>query len=320
MSQPNPRYPAPENVSPDARAFLAQPVDMSQAERPAPSSLAEWDERINETNTMIGAVLEERLKQAPISVAKGERAGVTVREVTPDDPHPERSEWVLMNLHGGGYTMLGGDVSIMEALDLARDGFRVVSVDYRMPPRHPFPAAVDDGVAVYRELLRDHSPARIAVYGSSAGGALSASVILAARDQGLPLPAAAVLHTPWSDLARIGDSYATNEGVDPMLPSYSMLDASAQAYANGTSLDDPLLSPVYGDFGRGFPPALLSTGTRDLLLSCTIRLHRAMRAAGVAAELHVFDAMWHAFPLFAPEEGKELHRETVAFLDRHLGA
>lgn len=320
MTNPNPPYPAPTNISESAQAFLSLPIDMSVAERPAPTSVAEWDEREREMHTMLGPALADMIEKADLSVRKTEFAGVTVREVSGPNQSLVGSGRILMNVHGGGYTSLGGDMSILEAVSLASVGFRVVSVDYRMPPRHPFPAAVDDGVEVYRELLRTHSPAKIAIFGVSAGGALTASVILAARDQGLPLPAAAVMHTPWADLAKIGDSYETNEGVDPMLTSYRMLDAAARAYANGERLDHPLLSPVYGDFSKGFPPALLSTGTRDLLLSCTIRLHRALRAASVPAELHVFDAMWHGFPLIAPDEGEELNKEVVAFLDRHLDA
>ena len=107
-----------------------------------------------------------------------------------------------------------------EGLGLALAGYRVVSVDYRMPPKHPFPAAVDDGVAVYRALLSDYAAERVAIFGTSAGGGLTASVIVSARDQGLPLPAAALMHTPWSDLSKTGDTYYTREWVDPILSSY----------------------------------------------------------------------------------------------------
>ncbi len=319
MESSNPKYPAPEHVSAEARAFLALPIDMSAAERPAPTSDEEWAAQIAESDGMFGALIRDLIDKAPVAVSRSEIDGVTVREVLPESGTPRWEDRILLNLHGGGYTMFGGDLSVMEAVGPATEGYRVVAVDYRMPPSHPFPAAVDDGVAVLRHLLEKYRPGKVAVYGTSAGGALTASVILAARDQGLPLPAAAVMHTPWADLAKIGDSYETNEGVDPTLPSYEMLRAGANGYAGGEPLDHPLLSPVYGDFGKGFPPSLLSTGTRDLLLSCTVRLHRALRSAGIPAELHVYDAMWHGFPLMVPVEGRDLDRETLEFLDRHLG-
>ena len=223
-----------------------------------------------------------------------------------------------MNLHGGGYTMGGGDVSVMEGLGLAAAGYRVVSVDYRMPPEHPFPAAVEDGVAVYRELLDSYSPKRIAIFGTSAGGGLTASVIVSARDQGLPLPAAALMHTPWSDLSKTGDTYYTNEGVDPILSVYEGgLGQGAVLYAGEAGLKHPLVSPVYADFGPGFPPSLLSSGTRDLLLSCTVRLHRALRESGVEADLHVFEAMWHGASNVP--DMQDLRREVREFLAEHVG-
>ncbi|MBK7951798.1 MAG: alpha/beta hydrolase fold domain-containing protein [Deltaproteobacteria bacterium] len=127
-------------------------------------------------------------------------------------------------------------------------------------------------MSVYRDLLDTYGPGQIALFGSSAGGGLTAAVIVAARDAGLPLPAAAVMHTlPVRPLSKIGDSYYTNEGVDPMLTTYDGgLEAGARAYAGGAGLSHPLVSPIYADLSKGFPPSFLSTGTRDLLLSCTV--------------------------------------------------
>ena len=315
---PGPRYPVPEHVSPEARAILAQPVDTSGANVAPPQSVAEWHARREATEARFWPRVEQALADSGVRVEKREMAGVTVRELLPPAPREPFPGKVLMNVHGGGYTIMGGDMSVMEGLGLAASGYRVVSVDYRMPPEHPFPAAVDDGVAVYRALLESYPPAKIAIFGTSAGGGLTAAVIVAARDAGLPLPGAAVMHTPWADLSKTGDSYYTNEGVDPILPIYDGgLEQGARLYAGEAGLKHPLVSPVYADYTKGFPPALLSTGTRDLLLSCTVRLHRALRAAGVPAELHVFEAMWHGLSMMP--EGEELHREVLAFLERQLG-
>ncbi len=319
MNDAKPRYPVPENVSPEAQTLLAQGVDLSPAQQPDPSSAAEWEAQIAENDALYGGMVRQMIDQAPVVVSEATTmGGATVREVVPERSEDLKEGRVLLNLHGGGYTMFGGDLSVMEAAGPASAGYRVIAVDYRMLPHHPFPAGLDDGVAVYRELLGQVPPEKIAVFGTSAGGALTASVILAARDEGLPLPAAAVMHTPWADLAKIGDSYATNEGVDLAMPSYELVRGAAKAYAGERPMDHPLISPVYGDFTKGFPPSLLSTGTRDLLLSCTVRLHRALRAAGIPADLHVYDAMWHGFSAMVPTEGRDLARETMAFLDRHL--
>ena len=152
------------------------------------------------------------------------------------------------------------------------------AVDYRMPPDHPFPAGLDDCLTVYEALLADHRPEEIIVGGASAGGNLAAALILRARDDGLPLPAAAVLMTPGVDLTASGDSLQTNRGLDPLIP-----DGSSPAfgmYAAGHDLTDPYVSPLYGDFTKGFPPTILTTGTRDMLLSDTVRMHRALRVGG----------------------------------------
>lgn len=314
---PNPKYPVPTHVSPEAQAILSQPVDTSRGQLPPPSTPEEWKKQVAAREAEIAPLFGPLLARAPISVEKRQIAGVTVRELRPTK-RALRPGRLLMNLHGGGYTMLGGDLSYAEGVGFASAGYRVIAVDYRMPPDHPFPAAVDDGVAVYRALLEKHAPNEIAIFGGSAGGGLTAAVVIAARDAGLPLPAAVILNTPWADLSKTGDSYYANEGVDPVLSIYDgLLEAGAILYAGDAGLEHPLVSPVYADYSKGFPPAMLTTGTRDLLLSATVRLHRAMREAGVEADLHVWDAMWHG--IVGIPEARELHEEALRFLDEHLG-
>jgi len=311
-----PRYPVPTHVSEEAQAVLAAPIEVSVA---APQTPEQWRALSAGMDARFAPVLAARIASSPVSITRKELGGVPVREIVPKPPLEPRPGKVLMNVHGGGYFMMGGELSVMEGTGLAVAGpYRVVSVDYRMPPDHPFPAAVEDGVAVYRELLKSTQPENIAIFGASAGGGLAAAVTIAARDQGLPLPGAVVMHTPWADLSKTGDSYFTNEGVDPVLPTYDgVLAGAALIYAGDAGLKHPLVSPVYADYDRGFPPALLSTGTRDLLLSPTVRLHRKLRRAGVPAELHVFDAMWHGLSMMP--EGAELQAEVLVFLDKNLG-
>ena len=248
-------------------------------------------------------------------------AGVTVYVVTPDRVAHENRDRLLIHIHGGCYVLGGGLAATSEAVMMAGIGhYKVISVDYRMPPVAYFPAALDDVVAVWREALKAYRADRMAVFGSSAGGALTLEMVLRLKQLGLPLPAAIAPGTPMSDLTGVGDSFAANAFVDNVLVSRAgACDPAAQLYANGHDLKDPLLSPIYGDM-RGFPPAILTTGTRDLLLSNTVRTHRKLKDAGVEAELNVFEAMSHA-NYAADDTAPETHQafgDIAQFFDRHL--
>ena len=175
------------------------------------------------------------------------------------------------------------------AFTALRTGFAVLSPDYRMPPDHPYPAGLDDCVAVYRALVERFGAANIVVSGTSAGGNLAAAAMLRARDEGLPLPAGLVLLTPEVDLTESGDSFRTLLGLDRL----GLLKRLNLLYAAGHPLEHPYLSPLFADFSKGFPRTFLQTGTRDLFLSNTVRTHRALCNAGVEAELHVWEAMPH---------------------------
>jgi acetyl esterase/lipase len=182
-----------------------------------------------------------------------------------------------------------------------------------MPPDHPYPASLDDCLTVYRALLNEREPTEIIVGGSSAGGNLAAALMLRARDEGLPLPAGLVLLSPELDLTETGDTFHTNAGIDPM----GTLMLPNLLYAGGADLADPYLSPLFGDFTKGFPPTLLTSGTRDLFLSNTVRMHRALRDAGVEAELHVLEAAVHGnFGGTSPEEAS-LNRDVRLFCEAH---
>ena len=198
---------------------------------------------------------------------------------------------------------------------------KVASVDYRMPPDHPFPAVVDDAVAVWRAVIGMVDPQNTAIFGSSTSGGMTLAIVLRAQKEGLPLPAAIAPGSPWSDMTETGDTYLTHEWLDNTLVSYKGFWAhAAKLYAAGRDLKDPMLSPIYGDF-HGFPPAILTSGTRDLFLSNTVRAHRKLRRAGVEAELQVFEGMSHGQYALAPDapETREAFTEIARFLDAHLG-
>lgn len=250
------------------------------------------------------------LPQAKTRVEDGAR----IFEIVPPGLSPE-NRGVVLDIHGGALILCGGELCRMMGTGTAlRTQHRVWSVDYRMPPDHPYPAALDDCTAAYRALLRERSPSEIVVSGGSAGGNLAAALMLRARDEGLPMPAGLILGTPEVDLTESGDSFHTNDGVDPGLRS---LMAVNLLYADGHDLSHPYLSPLFGDFTKGFPPTLLTTGTRDLYLSNTVRMHRALRAAGIPAALHVTEAGPHTgFP--NSPEGAEIDREIRLFVQSVL--
>jgi epsilon-lactone hydrolase len=248
-------------------------------------------------------------------------AGVNVYRVTPDEIAPEHSSHLFLHAHGGGYIQGGGDGSVGEAVSVAlSSGIPALSVDYRMPPGSPFPAAIDDMVAVYKEVLKTQSADGIAIGGTSAGGGLSFATVLQLKALGLPLPGALYVGTPWADLTNTSDTLKTNAGIDRVLGNYfELLQPAALVYADGHDLKDPLLSPLYGDF-NGFPSTILFSGTRDLLLSDTVRSHRKLRAAGVVADLHVFEGLSHAGYLIAAgsPESQAMLDELSQFLKTHL--
>jgi monoterpene epsilon-lactone hydrolase len=190
-----------------------------------------------------------------------------------------------------------------------------------MPPDAPYPAALDDAMTVWKAASSMAAPANMAIFGSSAGGALTLSMVLRAKQENLPLPGAIAPGTPMADLTETGDSFHANAMLDNVLvaPGTSC-DARARLYASGRDLKDPLLSPLYGDM-HGFPPAILTTGTRDLLLSNTVRVHRKLRQAGVEAVLQVYEGLSHAQYLRDPAapESREAFEEIARFFDTYLG-
>jgi len=307
----------PSTVSRQAQAVMANPP-AEGAEYPALDDPAAWRAMIAAHDSAIAAMMAGRGAAAEVTVRhRGLAGGGCVYDITPAGLD-EGDERVYLDIHGGAFTYGGGELCATMAVGTAtRMAARVWAIDYRMPPDHPFPAALDDCLAAYRALLGERSPDRIVIGGASAGGNLAAALILRARDEGLPLPAAVVLMTPAADLTEAGDSHQTNLGLDPLIPGSGQ--PSFLLYAAGHDLSHPYLSPLNGDFTMGFPPAILTTGTRDMLLSDTVLLHRALRRAGVPAELHVTEAAGHGgFMGMAPED-QEILREVRRFADTHWG-
>lgn len=312
-------FPTPQTVSQELQQLISgKPFQYWNAHPKAAQEWKQWADTINAESAQGLAALREQLG---VTVTQGTMGGVPVFTFTPKNMPEANRDRVLLNLHGGGYVLGAGETGTQEAILMAGIGkFRVVYADYRMAPEFPYPAAIDDAMAVYRELLKTTPTEKIGVFGTSTGGGMTLILTLRARAEGLPLPEAIAAGTPWSDMTKTGDSYFTNEGVDTVLFSYDgWLGDAARLYAGGHDLKDPMLSPVYGDV-NGFPPTLLTSGTRDLFLSNTVRMHLKLREAGVSADLIVFEGMSHAHYHMLPNAPETTFHfsELGRFFNRNL--
>jgi len=313
LEVPARRIPPPASVSPEARAALSESWAAGDVAYPPPDDLESWALVRQLADQAIVDRIAAQSAAIAASVETVELAGVTVHVLTPADLAADATNRVYLDIHGGALVFGAGDACrAMGLIAMDRAGVRTCAVDYRVPPEHPYPAALDDCIAVYRALLAEHAPGDVIVGGASAGGNLAAALLLRAHDEALPMPAAAVLLTPELDLTESGDTFQTNLGVDTVLTG-SLADLNL-LYAGGHDLAHPYLSPLFGDVAA-FPPTFLQAGTRDLFLSNTVRMHRKLRAAGVEAELHVFEAMPHGGFGDAPEDrvvGDEMRRFVTA--------
>jgi monoterpene epsilon-lactone hydrolase len=306
--------PVPRTISAEARAMLRVAGTMPVSDEPM------WAER-ERVDAMMSALNEAALERYPADVKETEIGGVHCHLIRPANLAPENDHHVLINLHGGGFVLGAGSIS--EAIPIATLTRRtVIAVDYRLAPEHPYPAAVDDAVAVYADVLAEHDATDVALFGTSAGGFITGQTIMRLAGDGFDAPACAGVFTAGGALDDFGDSAAIfnfsgfgGAAVRPLDDA----DSEVRAYLRDvTDRTDPLVSPIYGDLSV-FPPTLLVTGTRDLLLSATTLFHRALRRAGVDADLFAFEAMphgfWYAFDL---PETQEVLGIMAAFFDRHL--
>lgn len=255
----------------------------------------------------------------PVEIEPSTIAGVPVYIVTPPSIPNEKVDRVLINLHGGGFTKDSG--SLIESVPIASlTQTKVVSVLYRLAPEHPFPAAVDDTVSVYKELLKNYKPAKIGIYGSSAGAVLTPEVAVQIKTVGLPLPGALGVFSGGGDFTKTGDSQYVYgvQGLSGMPDTRPKGVQWLAVYVGGADPKNPVLSPIFADLHQ-MPPTLFMTSTRDMLLSNTTILHRAFLRSGVDAQLVVFEGLNHCF-WYNPKlpESREADEIVARFFDSAL--
>src|SRR5258705_4909796 len=312
--------PVPGTVSPQMQRIIGAPI--SPTWNVFPKTAAEWKTQVDAAAAEAAKRLPTVREQLRVTMEPQTISGVRAYVLTPQDLPAANRDRLLIHVHGGCYVSNPGESGTSEATMMAGFGrFKVISVDYRMPPEATFPAALDDAIAVLKATQSMVPPRNIAIFGSSAGGGLTLSTVLRAKQLGMTLPGAIAPGTPMADLTEAGDTFHTNAMVDNVLIArQASCDTRARLYANGHDLKDPLLSPVYGDM-RGFPPTMLLSGTRDLLLSNTVRMHRKLRQAGVESVLEVFEGMAHGgwYRDASVPESKDAFEEIARFFDKHLG-
>jgi len=300
-------------VSPEAQKWL----ESLNHRGPGAKNLAERRAGTDAWRASQSAVAK---KLFPVNIQEQTIGGVRCDVITPIETPDANKNRVLINLHGGGFNSDSG--SLIEGDPIAkRAKIKVVSVYYGLAPENPFPAAVDDVVAVYKELLKTYKPKNIGIFGTSAGAILTAEATAQFKQLGLPMPGALGIFSGTGDFSRAGDSLLlyTLEGFPGELGIINPAEPHHDEYVGKTNPRDAVLSPLFADL-KGWPPSLSVTSTRDILLSGTTMFHRALLAAGDDADLVVFEALPHAFWYhFELPETTECLNIMAKYFDKKLG-
>ena len=300
------------SCSDEARAFIAAGLD----EPPRDVTRDNLAATRAVTAAEFAPRIERALDRYPVEVREITLGGVDCLEII---PRADRKSGTVLYCYGGGYIMGSPrEDLVVSAAFAAHVGVRVVAPWYRLAPEHPYPAPIDDCMAVHAVVSDDPSCGPLALAGESAGGNAALCLLRRSMEAGAAMPVAVALLSPWSDLTHEGDSHHSNDGRDPTLT----LDLARQAaliYSGGRDLAHPGLSPLRAAWNEPLPPVMITTGTRDLLLDQNKTLATVLKSAGADVTLRVWDDLWHVFEFYdeLPEADHSL-RDIAAFLRRHL--
>lgn len=311
----------PDTVSDAAKALLQ--VFGNPAHRdpvPAHDDEAGWDNKYTDIEQEHEAVNQAATQQYHPTIDSRLLGGVPVLDIKPHGWTDNGK--LIVYTHGGGYTVHSAQSTVLITAPLAHDtGLRVISVDYTVAPRGKWERVTSEVISVIQALLAEgYALTNMAIFGESAGGGLAAGTVLKMRDLGLKTPAAVVLWSPWADITETGDTYVTLKNADAILHYEQQLKSSAAAYANPSDQKHPYVSPVYGDFTKGYPPTLIQGGTKEILLSGFIRLYQALDTAGQPVKLDLYEGLTHVFQAEYSLPESRLARQKVShFLNTYLG-
>jgi len=310
----------PTTISLEAQLVLKALVKTRAYTRtvPEPTDLEAWRK--------VHAAVEESVidgnniavERTGVTVTDTKLGGVQVLDIRPKDWKNDGK--VLVYTHGGAYTLFSAHSTLVSSASMCQaTELRVISVNYTTSPFADWSEIQEQVISVVKALLAEgYSMKDIAFYGDSAGGGLAISTVLNLRDLGIGMPAAVVLWSPWADITNAGDTPNTLEATDPTLSYNNSLYNCALAYANGLELTDPRVSPLYADFSKGFSPALIQAGTKEILLSTSVRLFQKLEAADQITKLDIYEGMWHVFQQFQFPETKVALKKSAAFINEHL--
>ncbi len=315
----------PLTISPQAQAIYHRLLPLVEALRKGqkvPQTVADFDARYTQTLARAEASTGPVLKALGVTDTYLHMGDVGVLETKP--PNYQDDGTVLIDVHGGGFVLDSARSSAgNDAMMAVSTGKRVLSVDYTVAPHGRWQLVTDQVIAVYKAVLAEgYQPHSIGMFGGSAGGDIVPASILKMRDQGIPIPGAVVLMSPCVDLHLIGDTETTLAGADPALSNKEEIFAGFKAYADPVDWNNPYVSPIFGDFTKGFPPVLIQVGTKEMILSDSVRFYQAIKAAGGEAELDVYEGMAHGFQSYmtgTPEQ-KAAFSEVKRFWMGHLKA
>ena len=289
----------PTTISKEAQEELRKIAANSfDFKTPSPADLIGWKKLYQEHESMDRFGSQSNIDLYQPNITETKLGGVNVLDIKPKNWHDNGK--VLVYTHGGAYTLLSANSSLSSSILAANaTSLRVISIDYTVAPFSKWNQTTDQVISVIQALKDQpgYSLDDIAIYGDSAGGGLAAGSVLKMRDGGMGMPAAVVLWSPWTDVTQNGDTYFTLKDADPLLTNNSsqFLKNSADAYANPIDQKNPYVSPVYGNFSKGFPPTLIQGGTKEILLSDFVRLYQVLDQADVPVKLDIYEGMPHVF-------------------------
>ncbi len=323
-SRPNPSDYIPPSISKEAQEFLDKSIPLTEG---VPKTPQEWLEDRKNTDDFGNRIYENgpyKYVGEPelLSFPNGRGHVVKVYKYSPRTLSRENANKAIMHIHGGGFCKMSPESTRCVSAPVANlTGLRVYSVDYRLVPEHVFPVALNDCVTAYKGIAEEVAPDNLGILGASAGASLSLSLLLTCREDELPMPAAFACLSPCVDFALTSDTITTLKGWDPVL-NPALMNTYQNAYAGKADKRHPLLSPLFGTYDSKFPPTIIQTGTRDLLLGDCSRIHQKLVRSGVKSDLRVHHAMWHGFQILPSNdypEAEAAFTEIAEFFKRELG-
>ena len=321
MAQEQIRYNyIPTTMSAEAQKELAAIYDAKSYARvfPAAGDMDGWRKAHAAGEQASKERNDKAVADNKVTVTETKMGGVPVLDIRPEGWKDNGK--VLVYTHGGAYTMFSARSTLAISAPMSRaTGLRIISIDYTTAPFAKWKKIQERVISVFKALKKQgYSMKDIALLGDSAGGGLATSTVLNLRDRGLGMPAAVVLLSPWVELSQAGDTQHTLEYTDALLHYDSTLRTSAIAFAGGLKLTDPRVSPLYGDFSKGFSPSLITDGTKCVFLSTSVRLYQALEAVGQETKLDIYEGMWHDFQSTPSPETEVSLKKISAFLNQHL--